>query len=374
MTGRAKLTVNTSALQHNLKIVRQMAPRSRIYAVVKADAYGHGLIETARTLSEVDGFAVACVDEAVTLRESGITSSVLVLEGIFSGQDLSLARTASLDLVVHADWQVQMLEQDGMEGIRRAWLKADTGMNRLGFALTDASQAYARLCSCFQGPVGLLSHLACADTPELEETRRQINRFERLRTENGGPEASLANSAAILAFPSSHYQWVRPGLMLYGVSPLEGESAKDLDLVPAMEFTASLIAVREVRVGDAVGYGGQWRASTSTRIGIVSAGYGDGYPWRAHAKAQVLVRGKLAPLVGRVSMDMMAIDLTGVPDATVGEDVVLWGRELHVERVAASAGTIPYELICGVTRRVQRRYANLSTVEEPGSLAGVTLE
>lgn len=374
MIGRARLTIDSAAIQHNLKIVKQMAPQSRIYAVVKADAYGHGLVETARALSGVAGFAVACVDEAIVLRENGIRANVVVLEGIFSGQDLLLAGSAGLDLVVHADWQVRMLEKDGTSGICRIWLKVDTGMNRLGFSLTDARDAYTRLTKCFSGPVGLLSHLSCADAPDSAETQLQISRFERLRVQNGSPESSLANSAAILAFPGSHYQWVRPGIMLYGVSPFAGRNAKDFGLIPAMRFVASLISVREVNEGESVGYGGQWRASAPTRIGIVSAGYGDGYPWRGFPKAQAWLQGKLAPLVGRVSMDMMAIDLTEIPNANVGDEVTLWGKELGVERVAAWSGTIPYELICGVTRRVRRRYTNQPALSQPVLPLSTSLE
>lgn len=369
MIGRARLLIDPVALAHNLRVAKNTASASRVFAVVKADAYGHGLVAAARALGAADGFAVACVEEALVLREAGIDQRILVLEGAFCGADLAAAAGFGLDLVVHAEWQLQMLEQDGTQGIARLWLKFDTGMHRLGFEPEAGIGALARLRSLAPVSLGLMSHLACADEPTRPETAAQVERFRRLRLRVPDLPGSLANSAGMLAFPAAHYEWVRPGLMLYGVSPLSGQRAETLGLCPAMYFGAVLIAVKEVAAGEAVGYGGDWRAPRRTRLGIVGAGYGDGYPGRAAAGGSVRLHGRRAPIIGRVSMDMLAVDINEIPAAAPGDEVTLWGRGLAVEEVARTVGTTPYELICGVTRRVKRDYSPAPS-PAPGAAAG----
>ncbi|MGH8428240.1 MAG: alanine racemase [Gammaproteobacteria bacterium] len=353
---RVAAAIDATALAHNFALVRKTAPGSRILAVVKADAYGHGVAKAAHALAAADGFGVTSVDEALALRDVGVDTDIVVLEGAMDGGELDAARHAKLDLVVHAKWQLEMLERDGVQGLTRLWIKFDTGMHRLGFP-TEAAESVRTQLSALKIPEPvLMSHLACADEPAREETAHQLEAFAHLRQLFPGP-ASLANSAGVLAHPTTHFDWVRPGLALYGVSPFPGRGAATLGLRPAMTLISRLLALQEVAAGEAVGYGGDWRAPRPSRIGIVSAGYGDGYPWRAEHSGVVLVRGRRAPLAGRVSMDLLAVDLTQVPDARPGDAVTLWGEGLPVEQVAKIAGTTPYELVCSVTRRVPRTYA-----------------
>ncbi|MGH8162603.1 MAG: alanine racemase [Gammaproteobacteria bacterium] len=363
---RVVADIDASALAHNLAIVRALAADSRVLAVVKADAYGHDLVPTARTLASAgaDGFGVACVEEALALRESGIRERIVVLEGVTASSELVAARNAGLELVVHADWQLAMLERDGVRGLCRLWIKFNTGMNRLGFPMEVSETVRSRFDALGASSV-LMSHLACADEPEREENARQLQAFENLRTAFPGA-ASLANSAAVLTLPAAHYDWVRPGLLLYGVSPLPDCDAAALGLCPAMTLKARILAVQDVAAGAGVGYGEDWRAPLASRVAIASIGYGDGYPWRGAQGASALVHGRRVPLVGRVSMDMLGLDVTAIAGVAPGDEVVLWGKGLSVEEVARAAGTIPYELVCDVTRRVPRVYSEAS---EPADAA-----
>ncbi len=351
---RVVADIDASALARNLAVVRARAPGSRVLAIVKADAYGHDLVPAARTLARAgaDGFGVACVDEALALRESGIRERILVLEGVTASAELAAARRAGLGLVVHADWQLALLERDGFDGLSCVWVKFNTGMNRLGFPPGAAASVRMRLDALGVSPV-LMSHLACADEPERGENTRQLRAFEKLKAVFPGP-ASLANSAAVLTLPAARCDWVRPGLLLYGVSPLPERDAAALGLRPAMTLKARVLAVQDVAAGEGVGYGEDWKASRASRVAIASIGYGDGYPWRGSPGAAALVRGHRASLVGRVSMDMLGLDVTGIAGVVPGDEVVLWGKGLPVEEVARAAGTIPYELVCDVTRRVPR--------------------
>jgi len=356
---RVTAQIDAGALAHNLALARRTAPGSRVLAVVKADAYGHGLPDAARALAGADGFAVACVEEAAELRESGVAAPVLVLEGAAGGAELRVARRYGFELVVHASWQLDLLERDGGRGLGRLWVKFDTGMHRLGFAPDQARTVRARCDAAGIAEPGLMSHLACADEPASPETARQLEVFGGLRSYFKGP-ASLANSAGVLAHPDTHLDCVRPGLMLYGVSPFPGRGAAELGLRPAMTLTARVLAVQSAAAGDGVGYGFDWRAPRDSRIAIVSVGYGDGYPWRAAPGAQAVIRGRRAPLAGRVSMDMLGVDVTDLPDVGPGDAVTLWGAGLPVEEVARAAGTSPYEIVCSVTRRVPRQVCALA--------------
>lgn len=359
MSSVPVVTVDAAALRNNLAIVRRFAPAARVIAAVKANAYGHGLVHAARALAGADAFGVARVEEGIVLRAARIAHPIVVLEGVFAAGELEVAGGNDLQLVVHSFEQIAMLEQ--YPGTHRfaAWLKVDTGMNRLGFRPEELAAAHARLKSCASaGALRLLTHLACAENIGGVETTRQLDRFRALSDSLGGPlrlERSIANSAGIIAWPESHAEWVRPGLMLYGASPFAERSAADLGLLPAMTFATQLIAVRNVAAGDAIGYNGMWRAQRPSRIGVAAVGYGDGYPRCMREGAPALVKGRAAPVVGRVSMDMTMLDVTDLPDAAVGDEVTLWGPELAAERVAPFADTIAYELFCRIAERVSRR-------------------
>jgi alanine racemase len=351
-------TIDGGALRSNLGVVRRAAPRARVLAIVKADAYGHGIVRTARTLADADGFGVARLTEALTLRGASLRQRIVLLEGVFDLEELGAAAQHELDLVVHSPEQLAMLEEAPWEARFDVWLKIDTGMNRLGFRPEAFADAVTRLERCRAvRSIRLMTHLASAEEPDGVMSSRQLETFAAL-TATHAYERSIANSAAVLRLPQAHADWVRPGLMLYGISPLGDTSAATLGLKPAMTLTAPLIGVRNVKAGESVGYGATWRAGRQTRVGIAAIGYGDGYPRNMKTGAPVLVDGIEAQIVGRVSMDMIAIDLTRVPNARVGSQVVLWGHGLPAERVAAYADTIPYELVCRVNERVAVRWVD----------------
>ena len=323
-------------------------------AVVKANAYGHGLVPTALALSDADAFAVARLEEAGWLRSAGVRQPIVLLEGVFDSAQLAEAALLDLDLVVHEEQQLLLLERAALAHRFVAWLKVDTGMNRLGFRPEEFAPALARLRAlnaCIR-EIRLLTHLARADERDAEMTGAQLRQFHEL-TRGQGLATSAANSAAILGTPASHADWIRPGLALYGVSPFPGEPASAFGLEPAMTLETIVIATRRVPRGETVGYGGAWRAARDSRLAIIAAGYGDGLPWGLPAGTAVCIAGAQLPLVGRVSMDMIAVDITDAAQAIdVGARVVLWGPELPVEQMARSAGTIPYELLCSVSQRV----------------------
>jgi alanine racemase len=353
VTRLIRARIDSAALQANLKAIRGRAPGSRVMAVVKANAYGHGLVPTALALADADAFAVARLEEAVALRDNGLMGRIVLLEGIFDAAQLAQAAELKLDLVVHQPLQIALLE--AFRGPRPfpLWLKVDTGMNRLGFRPEEFRSAWERLRTLHPAPTQLrvLTHLACADQADGAVTAEQL---ARLRPLIAGLEVelSIANSAGILAQPSTHAAWVRPGLALYGVSPLAAQTGAQLGLRAVMTLESTVIAVREVAAGERVGYGGVWRAPRASRLAIVAAGYGDGLPRSIPSGAPVLIGGERAALAGRVSMDMIAADITDLPPVAVGDRVELWGARLPVEELAAAAGTIPYELLCGVSQRV----------------------
>ncbi|MEZ5542760.1 MAG: alanine racemase [Pseudomonadota bacterium] len=356
MTRPAYAHIDCGALQHNLARVRQAAPSSRVIAVIKANAYGHGLVRTAQALAGADAFGVVGLEEAIALREAGLEQRIVLLEGLFTAADLALVCGYRLDLVVHSEYQLALLEQGRLTRPVDVWLKLDTGMHRLGFAPARLDAVLARLHAAPHiGTVRYMTHFARADEPEADYTATQIATFAAALGDRDG-ERTLANSAAVLAWPGAHADWVRPGIMLYGASPLQGQSAAALGLKPAMTLRSALIAITDCRRGDAVGYGGDWMCPADMRIGVAAIGYGDGYPRHAPAGTPVLVKGRHAALAGRVSMDMICIDLGGQPDAVIGDDVILWGDGLPVDDVAHAAGTISYELLSGISRRVKYRY------------------
>ncbi|MGB7931583.1 MAG: alanine racemase [Gammaproteobacteria bacterium] len=352
MTRPVRARIDLPALQHNFERVRQCAPVSRIMAIVKAHAYGHGLINAARVLPAAHAFGVVSMDEAISLREAGFDRRIVLLEGLFGADETGLAEGYRVDVVVHHDGQISFLEQARSGRALDVWLKIDTGMHRLGFDPGVVRAVVERLRRSGRvGDIRFLSHFCCADEADTDHTPRQRQLF--LQTLEGMEgERSLANSAAVLAWPDSHLDWVRPGVMLYGSSPLQHASAADLGLRPVMTLGTQLIAVTQRRQGDPVGYGAAWECPETMPVGIAAIGYGDGYPRHAPSGTPVLVNGRRAALAGRVSMDMIGIDLRGHPEARVGDPVTLWGEGLPVDEVASAAGTISYELFCGVNRRV----------------------
>jgi alanine racemase len=322
-------------------------------AVVKANAYGHGLVSTALCLADADAFAVARIEEALALRGAGVRKPIVLLEGVFNAEQLTEAARANLQIVVHEAEQLALLEQAAPGHRFVVWLKIDTGMNRLGFRPSAAAPALARLDQLGERlhELRLMTHFATADERDSRQTREQLARFDVL-TAGRGNMRSLANSAALFAEPESRADWVRPGLALYGVSPFADQVGASLGLTPAMRLVSTVIAVREVPYGETVGYGGVWRAARESRIAIVAAGYGDGLPRALPNGTPVLVRGQRGALAGRVSMDMIAVDITGIAGVQVGDAALLWGAEMPVEEIAAHAGTISYELLCAVSQRV----------------------
>ncbi|NNJ93887.1 MAG: alanine racemase [Halobacteria archaeon] len=356
MTRPARACIDLHALRHNFQRVRQAAPGSRVMAIIKANAYGHGLLRVAQSLPGADAFGVVSPEEGITLRESGFDRRIVLLEGLFTPDDIALVAGYHLDIVVHHASQLDMLEQAAISRPVDVWLKLDTGMNRLGFDPDAAANIVARLQSLEQvATVRFMTHFACADEPDNDTTAVQSDRFNRALDMLEG-ERTLANSAAILAWPDTCADWVRPGIMLYGASPLAGERAAALDLQPVMTLKSRLIAINACRQGDAVGYGGDWRCPEDMPVGVAAIGYGDGYPRHAGSGMPVLVNGRRAGLVGRVSMDMICLDLRGHDSPAVGDEVVLWGDSLPVEEIAAGAGTISYELLCGISHRVRLEY------------------
>ncbi len=355
MTQLIRAIIDSSALKSNLRQIRAKASGSRVMAVVKANAYGHGLVPTALALPEADAFAVARLEEGIALREAGIRQEIILLEGVFSPEQLAEAARQRFEIVVHDPLQIALLERSTAEHRFVVWLKVDTGMNRLGFRTEDFGAVLARVRALARPPaeVRLMTHLARADERDCPMTRMQLERFDAL-THGLGLARSIGNSAGILGWEEARGEWIRPGLALYGISPFSQESSAGFGLIPVMTLASTVITVRRVPRGESVGYGGAWTAPRDSRIAIVAGGYGDGLLRSLSTGAPVLVNGRRAPLVGRVAMDMIAVDVSDLPEVEVGTRCVLWGRGLEVSELAAHAGTVAYELLCGVRARVPR--------------------
>ncbi|MEW7980452.1 MAG: alanine racemase [gamma proteobacterium symbiont of Phacoides pectinatus] len=346
--------IDLSALRHNLACARRAAPGARVMAVIKSNGYGHGMLRVARALEEADAFAVARVAEGVQLRRAGIDKRVVVLEGGFDPGDLEAAAALDLELTIHHAGQLDLLAAFNRPDALICWLKVDTGMHRLGVAREHAVEFWRCLLGtpCVGAVAGLMTHLANADDLSDDTTREQLKRFLPLARELGIP-SSICNSAGVLGWPEAHGDWIRPGIMLYGASPLVNGDANGEGLRPVMHLETTLIAVNHCRAGDPVGYGGTWRCPEAMPLGVAAVGYGDGYPRHLPSGTPVLLNGQRVPLVGRVSMDMITLDLRSQPQAGPGDPVRLWGERLPVDEIAARAGTIAYELTCGVTQRVE---------------------
>lgn len=354
----ATVVINRRALRHNLQQLRKLAPSSKLVAIVKANAYGHGMLEVARALPEADAFGVARIEEALRLREGGITQPILLLEGFFHASDLPAIASQNLQTVVHSVEQLEALEAADLSQPITVWMKLDTGMHRLGVRPEEAEVFYQRLSACRNvcQPVNVVSHFARADEPECGATEQQLNIFTTFTHDKLGLR-SIAASGGILLWPQAHFDWVRPGIILYGVSPLDHKPwGGDVGMQPVMTLTSSLIAVREHKAGEPVGYGGTWQSSRDTRLGVVAMGYGDGYPRAAPSGTPVLVNGREVPIVGRVSMDMISVDLGPDAEDNVGDTVVMWGEGLPVERIAEFTKVSAYELITRLTSRLTLKY------------------
>jgi alanine racemase len=342
-------------LLHNLSVVRAAAPQSKILAMVKANAYGHGMIEVGRRLDgKVDSLGVASLDEAMQLRQAGVKSVITMIEGAFSPEEYKLAAQHDFAVVFHHPQQIQWLQQSPPSAPLTAWLKIDTGMGRLGFLPDQVRVAYAALASSpsIRQPFGLMSHFANADVVDHPLNTMQIAAFEKCAAQHQGPK-SLCNSPAIFSLSAQHYDWVRPGLALYGAAPLAGTSAAALGLKPVMTLRSALISVKQMKRGHSLGYGSRIACPEDMPVGIVAIGYGDGYPRSAKDGTPVLVEGRRCAVMGRVSMDMTIVDLRGCPHAHVGGEVILWGEGLPVDEVALSTAHINYDLLTGVHERAK---------------------
>ncbi len=358
MKRRTRALINLAHLKKNLAGVKSIVGRSRIMAVVKADAYGHGMTAACKALTAADAFAVAHVDEALEIRAGGIRKPIVALQGFGTAEELQSAITHDIQVVVHHPEQLKILKHVPQAGSLEIHLKLDTGMGRLGFHPSQFKRIIAELNTIMTPPptITAMTHLACADQPDNPATAHQLKTFDRALEQEKYPR-SVANSAAILTLPQSHYDWVRPGLMLYGVNPLAVATKKavQVDLRPAMSLCAPLISVKTCRRGTRIGYGGEYRCPRDMVTGIVAAGYADGYPRHLKHASDVFVCGRRAPVVGRVSMDMIAVDLTSV-EARVGEKVELWGDNISVSEISAHAETISYELLCAAGNAVDKEY------------------
>ena len=344
-------TINSAALAHNLAIARQHAGAAKIWAVVKANAYGHGLLRTVQALRDADGFALLDFADALQLRTAGVDKPILLLEGFFKPEDIALLLQHRLTPVIHNIEQIEMLEKTGIEGSLDVYLKVNSGMNRLGFAVDNVRLAWNALES---NPgiasVTLMTHFADADGGG--GIAAQLQWFSELTQPFEAPR-SLANSAALLRFAEeTRADWVRPGIMLYGCSPFSFKTAEEIGLRPAMTLTGELIGVQHLQAGERIGYGMTYEAAQEMTIGVVSCGYADGYPRHAPSGTPVLVAGQRTATVGRVSMDMMCVDISDIPEAYVGTPVTLWGEGLPCDEVAQAAGTVGYELLCALAPRV----------------------
>jgi len=352
----ARALIDLEALRHNYRIAREVTG-AKALAVIKADAYGHGAVRCAQALeAEADGFAVACIEEALELRAAGIKAPVLLLEGIFEADELALIVEHDFWTVVHSLWQLEAIEQAALSKPITVWLKLDSGMHRVGLHPKDYAASYQRLLASGKvAKIVLMSHFARADELHEQSSANQVAVFEAAR-QGLAAEVSLRNSPAVLGWPQIHSDWVRPGIMLFGATPFEEANAVAERLQPVMTLESKVICVRELPAGEPIGYGAKFITDKPMRIGVVAMGYADGYPRHAPTGTPVLVAGKRSRLLGRVSMDMLCIDLTDVPEADLGSTVELWGKNILASEVAQWADTIPYQIFCNL-RRVPRLYS-----------------
>ncbi|MGE4499276.1 MAG: alanine racemase [Hydrogenovibrio sp.] len=343
--------IHLNALRNNLKVVKTFAPKSKVLAIIKSNGYGHGAERVARELAEADGYGVASIDEAIFLRQKGFLHPIVILEGLFSEAELDLAIQHRLEFAVHNWEQLNWLKTSHVTTPLTIWLKLDTGMHRLGFDERDMERVLTAIDRLpMSVHLNLMSHFASADTSD-DFTQKQLSIFNRVAQTLNCPK-SLANSAGVQRYPQSHFDWVRPGIMLYGACATD-ETVPGLQ--PAMTLASEITSLKWIEAGETVGYGQTWRAERRSLIAVVAAGYGDGYPRCAPAGTPVLIHGQRLPMAGRVSMDMLTVDVTDMADhVALGDEAILWGQGLPVDVIAQACGTIGYELLCDVTQRVPR--------------------
>lgn len=353
--SRATLAIlSTENLLHNLRVIKQQAPHAKIIAMVKANAYGHGLRSVSLRLEKyVDSLGVASINEALALRRAGVKGPITLMEGVFCPDELLVASCEKFHIVFHEWTQIRWLQTATLPTPLTAWLKVDTGMGRLGFLPEDVGDAYEQLQASrfIAKPVGLMSHLACADEQEHPLNTQQTKIFKLLTHNFAGP-TSLCNSAALFSLPDHHYTTIRPGISLYGISPFANVTGQQLSLKPVMTLQTGLMAVRQAQKGSSIGYGAQFVCPEAMLIGVIAMGYGDGYPRSARNGTPVLVNGVRCPIVGRISMDMMTVDLRNCPNARVGDPVILWGNGLPLEEVARFTNNVPYDMLTAIQSRV----------------------
>jgi alanine racemase len=351
MSRPVQASIDLQALRQNLNIIRRAAPQSRVWSVVKANAYGHGLERIWSALNSTDGFALLNLEEAVMLRERGWKGPILLLEGFFHADELELFDKYRLTTSIHSNWQIKAIQHARLNAPLDVYVKVNSGMNRLGFSPDRLHTVWQQLRALPNvGEMTLMSHFAVAERPD-----GIVGAMKRVEQAAEGLECprSLSNSAATLWHPEAHYDWVRPGIVLYGASPSgQWQDIANSGLKPAMTLSSEVIAVQNLKPGEGVGYGQRYRSSQEQRIGIVACGYADGYPRHAPDGTPVLVDGVRTGIVGTVSMDMLAVDLTPCPQAGIGTPVELWGKEIRIDDVAAACGTVGYELMCGLALRV----------------------
>jgi alanine racemase len=356
MLNEVTAKINTAALKHNFNRVRELKPTAKVIAMIKSNAYGHGLIPVAQTLTNADAFGVARLAEALQLRAAGITQDILLMPGFLNSEQLPIIAVNNLQIVVHDPYQIDLLANAKLAHPLNVWLKVDTGMNRLGFKINKAPDAYVKLRSLKNvGEIRMMTHFACIDEKDNPTNQIQFTRLAKAKELLPG-EWSSEKSAAIMKYPEVHDAWVRPGIMLYGVSPFVDTTGADFNLQPVMELSAPILAVHTVSKGEGIGYGSTWYCPEDMLVGTIGIGYGDGYPRRMENGTPVIINGRLAPRVGRVCMDMIMVDLRGHTNVKAGDTAILWGADLPVETIAPNAGTSPYELLCAVTKRVKFEY------------------
>lgn len=358
MARPTRIDIDTQALLHNVAMIKKASPKTAILAMVKANAYGCGLANILPVLADrIDAFGVSCLEEALAVRRYIKHTPCLLLEGFFTIDELDVIDAYQFQLVLHQAYQLEALVAKPLQHKIKIWLKIDTGMHRLGFLPEEIADSLAalRACTWVDQDIGIMSHFACADEPDNPANQEQISCYQKIIRQYGITRLSFCNSAGIFAFPEQQGAMIRPGIMLYGVSPFSNQIAADLGLKPVMHFKSAIIAIKHYPSGVGIGYGAAWRTARPSIIAVAAVGYGDGYPRHIAANTPVMIRGQRVPIVGRVSMDMITIDITDLkPSATIGDEVELWGKNIPIEEIAHAAHTIAYELLCQMTQRPYR--------------------
>lgn len=346
-------TIDRSALEHNFKQIQSRAPRSAILAMVKSNAYGHGLERVAKVLTEADGFGVACVDEVERLRNADIRQTIVLMTGFHTPEELLCLNQLEATPVIHNELQLNILSESNLSTPLSVWVKVDIGMGRLGFQPTEVSIVLERLRNLSPQVkiLGLMAHFSSADSLASPSTPQQMTSFQQLLQTHHLP-GSLAHSAGIFGWQASLHDWIRPGIAIYGVSPFPDCTGLDLNLRPVMTLKSRLLAVHQLAKGSSVSYGGLFVCPENMPVGVVEIGYGDGYPRHAAMGTPILIHGQRCALIGRVCMDMLLVDLRSAPSAQIGDEAILWGEGLPIEEIAKCADTIGYELLCHVSQRV----------------------